>query len=89
MVKLFSFSLNRSLAGGLLPPGILQYVQSNEIKLAGLDLPSGLDADTTVLIRISISHAFVFGFRTVMSICGGLSVAGAAVASLIIPVKTG
>src|SRR3984957_3075160 len=84
MVKLFSSSLNHSLAGGLLPPGILQYVQSNEIKLAGLDLPSGLNADTTALIRASISHAFVFGFRTVMLICAGLSVASAAVASLMI-----
>jgi EmrB/QacA subfamily drug resistance transporter len=88
MVKLFSSSLNRSLAGGLLPPGILQYIQSNEIKLAGLDLPSGLDADTTALIRVSISHAFVFGFRIVMLICAGLSIASAAVASVMIPVKT-
>src|ERR1700733_7984615 len=88
MVKLFSSSLNHSLAGGLLPPGILHYVQSNEIKLAGLDLPSGLDTDTTALIRVSISQAFVFGFRTVMLICAGLSVASAAVASLMIPVKT-
>jgi EmrB/QacA subfamily drug resistance transporter len=89
MVKLFTSSLNRSLAGELLPPGILQYLQSNEIKLAGLDLPSGLDADTTALIRVSISQAFVFGFRIVMSICAGLSLASAAVASLMIPVKTG
>jgi EmrB/QacA subfamily drug resistance transporter len=88
MVKLFSRSLNRSLAGHPLPPGILQYVRSNEIKLAGLDLPSGLDADATALIRVSISHAFVFGFRSVMLICAGLSFAGAAVASLMIPAKT-
>ncbi len=89
MVKSFSSSLNRSLTGGLLPPGILQYVQANEIKLAGLDLPSGLDADKTALIRVSISHAFVFGFRSVMLICAGLSLASAAVASLMIPVRTG
>jgi len=38
MVKLFSSSLNRSLTGELLAPGILQYVRSNEIKLASLDL---------------------------------------------------
>jgi EmrB/QacA subfamily drug resistance transporter len=88
MVKLFSSSLNRSLAGRLLPTGILQYVRSNEIKLAGLDLPSGLDSDTTALIRVSISHAFVFGFRTVMLICAGLSLSSAAVASLIIPART-
>jgi EmrB/QacA subfamily drug resistance transporter len=89
MVKLFSFSLNRSLAGGPLPPAILHYVQSNEIRLAGLELPSALDADTTELIRVSISHAFVFGFRSVMLICAGLSLASAAVASLMIPVRTG
>ncbi len=89
MVKLFSSSLNHSLASALLPPGILQYVRSNEIKLAGLDLPSSLDANTSALIRASISHAFVLGFRTVMLVCAGLSLASAAIASLMIPAKTG
>jgi EmrB/QacA subfamily drug resistance transporter len=88
MVKVFSSSLNGSLAGRQLPPGILQYIQSNEIKLAGLDLPSGLDADTTAVIRASISRAFVFGFRTVMLICAGLSLASAVVAWLMIPART-
>ncbi len=87
MVKLFSSSLNGSLTGGLLPPGILQYVRSNEIKLAGLDLPSSLDSATTAQIRASISQAFVFGFRTVMLMCAGLSLASAAAASLMIPGK--
>src|SRR6202451_804731 len=74
MVKLFSSSLQRTLAGALLPPGIFQYVQANEIKLAGLDLPSGLDAHTAALLRTSISHAFVLAFRIVMLICAGLCV---------------
>jgi EmrB/QacA subfamily drug resistance transporter len=89
MVKLFSSSLQRSLTGALLPPGILQFVRSNEIKLAGLDLPSGLDAQTAASLRASISHAFVFAFRIVMLICAGLCVVSAAVASLMIPAKTG
>jgi len=88
MVKVFSSSLNRSLADQLLPPGIFQYIKSNEIRLAGLDLPAGLDADTTAVIRASISRAFVFGFRTVMLICAGLSLASAAVARLMIPLRT-
>jgi EmrB/QacA subfamily drug resistance transporter len=88
MVKLFSSNLNRTLAGALLPPGILQYVRSNEIKLAGLELSSGLDADTAALIRMAISHAFVFGFRTVMLICASLCLASASVATLLIPAKT-
>jgi predicted MFS family arabinose efflux permease len=88
MVKLFSSGLNRTLTEGVITPEILQYVRSNEIKLAGLDLPSGLDSHTTMLIKVSISQAFVFGFRTVMFICAGLSLASAAVASLMIPVKS-
>ena len=88
MVKLFSSSLNRSLAGERLASGVFQYIRSNEIKLAGLDLPPGLDADTAALIRASISQAFVFGFRMVMCICAGLSVASSAAASLMIPGKT-
>jgi EmrB/QacA subfamily drug resistance transporter len=89
MVKLFSSSLNRSLTGAVLPPGILEYVRSNQIKLAGLDLPSALDAQTAALLRASISHAFVFGFRIAMLICASLCVASAAVAALMIPAKTG
>src|ERR1700689_4648201 len=84
MVKLFSSNLNRNLASASLPPGILQYIRSNEIKLAGLDLPSGLDANTTALVRVSISRAFVFGFRTVMLICAGLALASAEVAWFLI-----
>jgi EmrB/QacA subfamily drug resistance transporter len=89
MVKLFSANLQRSLTGVLLPPGIFGYVQSNQIKLAGLDLPSGLDVQTAALLHTSISHAFVFGFRIVMLICAGLCVASAAVASLLIPANSG
>ena len=89
MVKLFSSSLNRSLTPGVLPPSILQYLRLNEIKLAGLELPSGLDANSTALIRVSISHAFVFGFRTAMLISASLSLASAAVASLMIPAGGG
>ncbi len=85
MVKLFSFSLNRSLAAGWFPPGVFQYVRSNAIKLAGLDLPSNLDSATAALIRNSISQAFVFGFRILMLACAGLSLASAGVAGLIIP----
>jgi EmrB/QacA subfamily drug resistance transporter len=88
MVKVFSFGLNRSLASQQLPSGILQYIQSNEIKLAGLDLPSGLEADTATVVRASISRAFIFGFRTVLLICAGLSLVSGLVAWLMIPART-
>src|SRR5579864_8071934 len=87
MVKLFSSSLDRGLTGPL-APDVFQYIRANEIKLAGLDLPSNVDVDTRALIRMSISNAFVFGFRTVMLICAGLSLASAATAWAMIPTKT-
>jgi MFS family permease len=85
MVKLFSYSLNRSLTDGSFPPSVLQYVRSNASRLAGLELPPGLDSVTAALIRHSISRAFVFGFRILMLACAGLSLASAAVAGLMIP----
>ncbi len=88
LVGVFGARLNHSLAGRTLPPGVLTYLQSNEIKLAGLDLPSGIGADTGAMIRASISAAFVFGFRIVMVICAGLSLASALVAWLMIPANT-
>jgi hypothetical protein len=90
MVKVFSASLNHSLAGQQLPPSALQYIRSNEIKLAGIEIPSGLNlaAETTAVMRMSIFRAFVFAFRTVMSICACLSLAGAVVAWRMIPART-
>jgi EmrB/QacA subfamily drug resistance transporter len=88
MVRVFSASLNRALTDAVLPSGVLEYVRSNEIKLAGMNVPFGLDAETTALIRASISNAFVVGFRTVMLICAGLAVTSAVVASLMIPTRT-
>jgi len=87
MLKLFSANLNRNLAALPLPHGILQSIQSNEIKLAAMDLPSELEGHSAALIRGFISAAFVFAFRAVMLICAGLSVAGALVAWLLIPAK--
>ena len=87
MVKLFSASLNRGLTGVHFAPGVYDYIRSNEIKLAGMDLPTGLDSGAAALLRASISHAFVFGFRTIMLICAALSVVSAATAWLMIPAR--
>jgi hypothetical protein len=88
MVKVFSGTLNRSLAGQSLPPDVLGYLRANEIKLAGLDLPAGLGRGPEERIRSLVSEAFVVGFRVVMVICAGLSVASAVVARVMIPAKS-
>jgi predicted MFS family arabinose efflux permease len=85
MVKAFGSRLNNSLAHLSLPPGTLQELRADEIKLAGLQVPAGLNPDMKAGIKESISEAFVFGFRIVMLICAGLSLTSAAVAWLMIP----
>jgi EmrB/QacA subfamily drug resistance transporter len=88
MVKLFTFSLDRSLPSRSVAPDILQYLYANVSKLAALDLPSGLDSGSAAMIRSSIAQAFVFGFRILTCACAGLALASAATAALMIPAKT-
>ncbi|MGH9528315.1 MAG: MFS transporter [Terriglobales bacterium] len=85
MVNSFAISLNHKLAHLSLPPGLLKALQANETRLAGLQPPDGLDSATSAAIKRSIGEAFVFGYRIVMFICAGLSLASAVVACLMIP----
>ena len=84
MVNVFGSRLNQSLTNLSLSPAILHEVQANEIKLAGLQVPAGLDPGTKSAVTGSIKQAFVLGFRVVILICAGLSVVSAAVAQLMI-----
>jgi hypothetical protein len=84
MVKVFGSELNRSLAHLSLSPPILQELHSDEIKLAGLQVPLGLNPSTSAEIKESVNEAFVFGFRIIMLACAGLSLASAATAWLTI-----
>jgi len=88
MVDAFGSRLNHVLHRLSLPPDILHAVQSEERKLAGMQVPDGLDPATAAAIRETIRGAFVFGFRIVMLICAGLSVTSAAVAQRMLPNKT-
>jgi predicted MFS family arabinose efflux permease len=85
MVKAFGFWLNHSLAHFSLPPEVLEEIRAEATKLAGLQLPTGLDPSTKASVTQSIGEAFVFGYRIVMLICAGLALASAAVAWRMIP----
>jgi EmrB/QacA subfamily drug resistance transporter len=80
MLGAFSFRLNSSLFQLSVPQAAKLDLQSNEIKLAAMAVPSGLDASTASVIQVSINQAFVFGFRFIMLICGGLAITSAAFA---------
>jgi EmrB/QacA subfamily drug resistance transporter len=85
MVNAFASRLNHGVAHLSLPPSVVQALQADEVKLAGLEVPGGLNPSTKAAIKESIGEAFVFGFRIAMLICAGLSVASAAIAWLMIP----
>jgi hypothetical protein len=85
MVNAFGSHLDHNLAHVSLPPDILREIHADKIKLAGMQVPAGLNPGANAAIKAAIGKAFVFGFRIVILICAGLSVASAAVAGLIIP----
>jgi EmrB/QacA subfamily drug resistance transporter len=87
MVNAFGLHLSRALGNVSLPVQALRELHANEIKLAGLPVPPGLDPGITATIKKSIAESFVFGFRIVMLCCTGLSLASVAVAWLMIPRK--
>ncbi len=82
MVSAFGFTLKHELANLGLSPDVRGEIQSKVTRLAGLELPSNLDASTSAAIRNAINRAFVFGFRLIMLVCVGLAIASSAVAWL-------
>jgi hypothetical protein len=84
MVGAFSARLNSRLRGLSLPAEVAHEIQANENKLGGVPVPANVDRGTANVIRESVREAFVFGFRTVLLICAGLSVASATISAKMI-----
>ncbi len=80
MVTAFSSHLNRRLANLVMPAHVRSALQTNEIKLGGLQPPEGVEPGTAAAIKAAIEASFVFGFRLIMWICAALALASAAVA---------
>ncbi len=85
MVSAFSSHLNQSLMNLHLSADITRELQSNEIKLAALTVPAGLDSSTAAKITSVIEQSFVYGFRLVMLVCVALSIISALFAWRLIP----
>lgn len=80
MTGAFAHQLNPKLTKLDIPADSLHELQSSEIKLAAMSVPASIDSATATQVRASIDAAFVFGFRVVMLICAGFSVASSAFA---------
>src|SRR5271157_5246499 len=84
----FSAHLNRHLANMVIPDGVRTSLQSNEIRLAALKPPEGIEPRTAAAIESAIVASFVFAFRLTMWICAALALASAVVAWWTIPERS-
>jgi len=75
MLHVFKTHLDHRLISANLPSSVVQSVQTQSTRLAAIDVPQNLNAETRQVIRRAIDESFVSGFRWVMVI--GAALAGA------------
>jgi hypothetical protein len=85
MLAAFRYRLHASLVRLTLKPSILSQIESSAVKLGALEVPSDLDANTSMRVRGDVAQAFIFGFRMIMLVCAGLAAASAGIAGRMIP----
>ena len=80
MLQVFKGNLDRRLSSANLPASVAPSLQSQSIKLAAIDIPQNLNAETRQVIRRAIDESFVSGFRWVMAIGTALAAASVLIA---------
>jgi MFS family permease len=84
MVQAFGHDLHKSLSALNLDPAVARGLESNRVKLAALQVPASVEPNMAAKVQDSISHAFVYAFRWMTTVCAALSAASAVVALLMI-----
>ena len=85
--SVFNSSLDSRLAALHLSPALLDTVNAQRTKLAGITLPTGVSAQVHTTVTQAIKLSFVDGFRVVMFTSCGLALLSALVAALMIAGK--
>jgi EmrB/QacA subfamily drug resistance transporter len=85
-LAVFSSSLDSHLAQLQLPPVLVQSIEAQSSKLAGIQIPP-TSAEAHAAIKGSIDAAFLNGFRLISLICAGLALASSLIAVLMIEGK--
>lgn len=80
MVHSFNRELDRRLAPLELSPEVRRVIEAERVKIAGAELPPGIDQQTRLVLKHAIDESFVFGFRLVMLTSLVLALASALVA---------
>jgi EmrB/QacA subfamily drug resistance transporter len=86
IVILYSFNreLDRRLEQLELTTEVRRAIDEQRVRLAGAELPPGVDDETRIALREAIDQSFVVGFRVVMITAVGLALASALCAWIII-----
>jgi MFS family permease len=77
IISAFNSSLDNHLAHLPLSPGTRHLIDVQRVKLAAIQLPSGIPSQLHVSLKQAIDESFVSGFRVVALVCAGLALAGA------------
>jgi EmrB/QacA subfamily drug resistance transporter len=87
MLHAFNKNLDSRLATMDLSQGIRLQIDEQRVKLAGLESPPRVSAETRTAIERAVADSFVFGFRVVMVMGAGLALTSALSAWLMIDGK--
>lgn len=84
MLHTFSRQFEERVAAMNIPSEIRHSLLEQRVKLAGIELPANMPAETRVQIKQAIAASFVSGFRLILLVAAGLSLASAGSAWLMI-----
>ena len=84
MFHAFNACLDRRLNAIAIPAEARQQVNADRIKLAAMQIPSGINEEMRTALRQTINECFVFGFRRVMLVGTALALASSLASALII-----
>lgn len=84
VASMFNSRLDSKLAQLQIPPVVQHLLAPERIKLAGAQIPLGLNEAVSATLRSAIAESFVSRFRVVMIIAVGLAIASALTAAVMI-----
>lgn len=79
MLHTFGKELDQDLMQIDVSADVMQSLEEQKVRLAGINIPESLNAQTQTTIRHSVQASFVAAFRLVMMIASGLALASAAI----------
>jgi EmrB/QacA subfamily drug resistance transporter len=88
LVQAFAARLDRELARLNIAQQVRNELQVNRTRLAGIDIPRGLNPNQARELKADVANSFVFAFRVIACSCVLLAIASALVASVLIEGKS-